>query len=110
MITAGDLNRRITLLQSVTVKVDGVPEEQLLEKQTVSAKFKPITSNEQFKDDRELTGLDAEFIIRRSSEVLWLKAKDALRFDGKVYELIAAPMELGYKEFFALKTKLRDAN
>lgn len=114
MTASGDLNRRITLLQSVTVKSQsGAPETQWTERQTVWAKFKPLTgkqSDEQFKDGREATSADAEFTIRRSSEVLWLKPKDRVSFDGKIFELVTAPAEIGFREFLQFNAKLRDAN
>lgn len=108
--TADYLREQIILLQSVVSKQAGVPLPALIDKQTVWAQYKPLTSSESFSDDRELVQADCEFIIRYSSEVAWLKAKDGIKFDGKVYDLIAAPVEIARREFLSLKAKLRDAN
>ena len=109
-----NLDRRIALIRNiVTVDSGGTPIKAPAEVQNVWAQYKPISSQasqESFGADRELTKSDAEFVIRYSSEVLWLKAKDALKFDGDTYELASDPVELVRREYLLFKARLRDAN
>lgn len=109
-LNADHLKERVTLLQNVITKQGATPVNTHVEKQTVWAKYKPLSSDERNNDGRPLVQVDAEFIIRYSIEVAWIAAKDAVKFDGRVYDLVADPTEVVRREFISLKGKLRDAN
>lgn len=105
------LDRRIALQRNV-VSVDdgGTPINQPVQVQEVWAQYKPLNSQESYPNDRELAQADAEFTIRYSSEVLWLKSAHCLSFDGRIYELISDPTEVVRREYLSFKARVRDTN
>lgn len=111
MLGGGKLDRRITLNQVTTTNVKGKLTKTSTALATVAAKFNPVPTRERYGKEQVAASLDVEFVIRWSTDVSPIKAKDTLTFDSQTYEIVDAPMEMnGRMRFIAIRARLLDAN
>ena len=85
----GDLSRRIDILRASTAK-DAVGQkiETFTVLTTVWANYTPVSDGEKVCANEVYASLSARFIIRYSTSVASVNAKDRIGFDGRVFDII----------------------
>lgn len=88
-IAAGRLDRKITL-ERFTETRDSYNEvvKTWATLSTVRASFEPLSDSERFRADAVAANVSARFVIRYSTTVSGLTAKDRLTFEGATYEIV----------------------
>ena len=86
---AGKLDRSI-ILQRFTSTLDAYNEPVLTwaTLATRSASYEPLSDGERFRAGETAANASARFVIRYSTEVATVNAKDRLTFDGDTYEIV----------------------
>lgn len=108
-VFSGQLDRRITIYSVSNTNSFGAKQKVDTSLGTFAAKYTPKFVNEVYDKDMITAVADAEFIVRYNSVTATIKVKDAIVFEGNRYELISAPVQLGRREYLALKVRLLDA-
>ncbi len=85
----GDLSRRINILRAATAK-DAVGQkiETFTTLVTVWANYTPVSDAEKVRANEVYASLSGRFIIRYSTAVANIDAKDRIGFDGRVFDII----------------------
>lgn len=115
-IGAGEFNRRITINRVETSNQGGIAKRSQVVVATVWAKMQPLNRDEKYSQEQTTAQADYEFLIRYSTDVADIRPKDTITFakngaaSSQIFEVIAAPKEIGLRKYLILKVRLLDGN
>lgn len=93
MLAAGDLDRRITIQRAMTVTDElGSEVPAWIDLTTVWASVEWVKDGERFRAAEVAAYAEVRFTIRWGVGVT---AQDRVRYDGRVYEIVGPPKEIG---------------
>lgn len=105
---AGARDRKIVLLRGIARRDHGDVKTEWYEQGEDWASFKVLSGDERSVNANNLAQLSVEFELLYSSNSSWLSAADAIKYDGKIYD-IQSVAEVGNKDGLKITAKARDA-
>jgi SPP1 family predicted phage head-tail adaptor len=107
-LKGSDLDRRVTLVSITTTRGSAGSAKPTRSPYAVNvpAKFDPVGGSEKIASGQILAEFDARFYLRWRNDI---KVKDELVFDGRIYEVIGPPCEIGRRDFIEVLAKVRGA-
>lgn len=117
MISAGELNRRITINRVGTVNDHGIAKRSMIEVATVWARMRALRGQENYSQEQTTANIVYEFVVLFCTETKDIKPKDTITFanDGErslIYEITEPPYEMSglIRRHLVIKARLQDAN